>query len=78
VIAIRVSAGATAPAEIIVPAVLATAVSTVVGITAARLLQRLAPPQDPGGTTSGEQGGEGEGSGTEGEGSAASREAGDE
>ncbi len=45
VIAIRVSAGATNPTEIIGPAIIATGVSTTVGILAARLLQRLAPQQ---------------------------------
>jgi spore maturation protein A len=50
VIALRVSAGSTAPAEIVGPAILATGVSTIVGITAAKLFQRFAPPQQPGRT----------------------------
>jgi spore maturation protein A len=52
VIALRVSAGSTAPAEIILPAILATLVSTVVGVTAARLYQRFTKPQ----TANGENG----------------------
>ncbi|MFH0883117.1 MAG: nucleoside recognition domain-containing protein [bacterium] len=47
VIAIRVSAGSTAPAEIIGPTIVATAVSTIVGIAAAKLYQRFAKPQSP-------------------------------
>lgn len=47
VIAIRVSAGSTAPAEIIGPTILATAVSTIVAVTASKLLKRVAPPQRP-------------------------------
>ncbi|MBZ0265176.1 nucleoside recognition protein [bacterium] len=45
VIAVRVSAGSTAPTEIIGPAILATGVSTIVGISAAKLLQRFSKPQ---------------------------------
>ena len=45
VIAIRSSAGATHAAEIIGPTLLATIVSTVVGITASRLFQRFVPAQ---------------------------------
>ncbi|MBS1261986.1 MAG: Spore maturation protein A [Calditrichaeota bacterium] len=49
VIAIRASAGSNNPAEIIGPVIVATAVSTTVGIVASRLLQKKAPPQRPGG-----------------------------
>lgn len=45
VIAIRVSAGSTNPTEIIGAVVLATTVSTLTGIFAARLLQHFATPQ---------------------------------
>ena len=41
VIALRSAAGSTAPAEIVVTALLATAVTTIVGITAARIMRRL-------------------------------------
>jgi spore maturation protein A len=47
VIAIRVSAGSTAPAEIIGPAIVATTVSTVVAIFVSRFLQRFSKPQVP-------------------------------
>lgn len=47
VIAIRVSAGSTAPAEIIGPTIVATAVSTIVGVIAAKTYQRFAKPQVP-------------------------------
>ncbi len=47
VIAIRVSAGSTAPAEIIGPAIVATLVSTIVAIFASRFLQRFSKPQIP-------------------------------
>jgi spore maturation protein A len=47
VIAIRVSAGSTAPAEIIGPTIVATAVSTIVGVAAAKLYQRFTKPQTP-------------------------------
>ena len=45
VIAIRVSAGSTAPTEIIGPVLVATGVSTTVAIIAARFLQRFVSPQ---------------------------------
>ncbi len=45
VIAVRISAGATNATEIIGPAIIATGVSTTVGIIAARLLQKAVPPQ---------------------------------
>ncbi len=45
VIAIRSAAGSTAPAEIIGPTLVATAVSTIVGVTAVKLLQRFSKPQ---------------------------------
>ena len=45
VIAIRVSAGSTAPTEIIGPVLVATGVSTTVAIIVARLLQRFSHPQ---------------------------------
>jgi len=45
VIALRVASGSTAPAEIIGPAILATAVSTIVGILAAKFYQRFSKPQ---------------------------------
>lgn len=45
VIAIRVSAGSTNPTEIIGTVILATTVSTIVGVFAARILQRFVAPQ---------------------------------
>ncbi|MDP8206246.1 MAG: nucleoside recognition domain-containing protein [Candidatus Electryonea clarkiae] len=48
VIAVRVSAGSTSPAEIIGPTIVATVISTTVAIITARLLQRR-NPQIPGG-----------------------------
>ncbi len=45
VIAIRSAAGSTVPAEIIGPTLVATAVSTIVGVTAVKLLQRFSKPQ---------------------------------
>lgn len=45
VIAIRASANSSSPAEIIGPVIVATSVSTAVGIIAARLLQRFVPAQ---------------------------------
>jgi spore maturation protein A len=47
VIAIRVSANSNSPAEIIGPVIVATLVSTTVGITAARFLQRFVTAQAP-------------------------------
>ena len=47
VIAIRVSSGATSPTEIIGPTIVATLVSTVVGVTAAKLLAKVSKPQIP-------------------------------
>ncbi len=46
VIAIRVSADSTSPAEIIGPIIVATLISTIVGISAARFLQRFVPAQN--------------------------------
>jgi len=43
VIAIRVSAGATSPAEIIGPTIIATTISTIVAIIVSRALQKLNP-----------------------------------
>ncbi|HEB84939.1 MAG TPA: hypothetical protein ENI92_08075, partial [Bacteroidetes bacterium] len=60
VIAIRVAAGSTAPAEIIGPTLVATAVSTAVAIITVRLLQRVVPPQGAGPAA-----GSGEGAGGE-------------
>lgn len=45
VIAIRASADSTSPAEIIGPVILATSISTIVGIFASKLLQRFSPQQ---------------------------------
>lgn len=45
VIAIRVSAGSTNPTEIIGPAIVATLISTIVGITVSRILQQFVPKQ---------------------------------
>jgi spore maturation protein A len=55
VIALRVSAGSTAPSEIIGPTIVATTVSTVVGVIAAKLYQRFTKPQQP---STGESAGE--------------------
>ena len=46
VIAVRVSAGATSPAEIIGPTILATIASTTVAVIVARLLQNISPQPD--------------------------------